>query len=327
MSTEMPQVTATQRYNTFDYLRLFLALEVVYFHASRSCVGHSYPMMLVPVPSFLAISGYMILQSWRTSSGPGIFWIKRGTRILPAFLCSFVLVGVLHGSHNVWRAFLNWLSFGQIWSVNTPLWSLSCEEVIYLALSVCCTLALVNRRGVAIVAAVLSAVYLIFSYVHPTHGLDYLALPMAFSLGLFAREYEWTFRRLDCLFVTAYLLMLFGLIHPSYPVWTFFSCVATLVIGRNTYRLPPLPADYSYGIYVYHMPIIVFLARYRLDSSAFVLCLILGVAAVVVTSFHLVESPVMRLRSRWVHSKRASESSVLVRETLQHPAQEPASSP
>lgn len=296
--------TTQQRFATFDWLRLFLALEVAVVHAFDLIRGvQNVPSMVrclalfAAVPGFLSISGYMILQSWRSSATPGEFWIKRATRILPAFLCSFVLVGALFGSHEAGKAFLTWLRFGRFPSVNFPLWSLSCEEMIYGLLALSCIFGLVHRKSIAMATAISTAIFFICRI--PYHALthsDYLALPMCFCWGLLAREYEFrikfggvVFTLLALASTTAFYGLGYGF---AYPFRILFSCLAILELGRSDYHLPPLRVDYSYGLYIYHAPILAFLIARHYP----IWCMAIPICSIVLFSAHAFEQPAMKFR-------------------------------
>ena len=73
-----------QRYPLFDWLRLVLALEVVALHWFESVGLHRVTFLLgmfEQVPSFLALSGFMIAGSLASSRNMAHFWWKRFLRI------------------------------------------------------------------------------------------------------------------------------------------------------------------------------------------------------------------------------------------------------
>lgn len=292
-------------YPTFDYLRLVLALEVAvnHYYDIALGIGHvpswvRFCSVFVSVPSFLAISGFMILQSWRSSATPGEFWVKRVTRILPAFFSSLVLVGLLFGPREIGRALQTWGTFGFRQSVNYPLWSLSCEEVIYILLAVACLCGLVCRRSIAIATALTTLAFMAYRISHRPTMVDHFALPMCFCWGLFAREYGYRIRH-GALIFTALLIVSGYLCRVlqyswAYPFMVLFSCLSVLDLGRSNLRLPRLRVDYSYGLYIYHLPIVTYLIARHFP----VWSIVLSIAAVVAFSAHIIEQPVMRLRKR-----------------------------
>src|ERR1700674_5476989 len=169
-----------ERRNNFDLLRLVAALSGIFSHAfflSENSQDHDPLMMLTGgqtilgvggVFVFFTISGYLVTQSFDTTSSPLVFLAKRALRVFPGlFLCLAVCVFVI-GSlvtqlpladyfgrpepylfllHNAaLDVGYNRLPGVQFWPgniggiVNGPLWSLPCEVLMYLmlfALGVC----------------------------------------------------------------------------------------------------------------------------------------------------------------------------------------------
>src|SRR5579871_2393284 len=118
------------RYPLFDILRLVLALEVV--------SGHLFAPERVPaVAGFLAISGFLIPQSYRDSRSYGHFAWKRAVRILPALLAVLLAIALVGGLANSLLTLKYYLTFGfSAPSWDDALWSLPFEEALYACLAI-----------------------------------------------------------------------------------------------------------------------------------------------------------------------------------------------
>src|SRR5579872_5219447 len=81
-----------------DWLRLLLAVEVVWMHAQGVLPTHE-PLIMIPaVPAFIALSGFLIPASFQSSRSWGHFARKRALRVVPGFILSFILIWLLLGA-------------------------------------------------------------------------------------------------------------------------------------------------------------------------------------------------------------------------------------
>jgi peptidoglycan/LPS O-acetylase OafA/YrhL len=159
-----------ERRNNFDALRLVAAASVIFSHAFLLSQGRedNEPLKwltgqailgVVGVFVFFVISGFLVTQSYETTSSPWRFAAKRALRIYPGYLTCILLatvalgpllttlpIGAYFASGGTWD-FLLWnlvmnvehnslpgvrftgFEFGHI--VDGPLWSLPAEMVMY----------------------------------------------------------------------------------------------------------------------------------------------------------------------------------------------------
>lgn len=89
------------RDNSFNFIRLFAAIQVVFFHTYAALNLHSTfggtlffdALGLVPgVPIFFAISGYLITLSFERSKCLSSFYKKRIYRIYPALILNILVI-------------------------------------------------------------------------------------------------------------------------------------------------------------------------------------------------------------------------------------------
>ena len=299
----------TNRYPNFDILRLLLAAEVVFVHAwSTVDPNFGWNAYVMAVPAFLAISGFLVLQSYSESGSWGLFLKKRALRVLPALTVSLLLCLALFNWTAVYNSFLNWLT-GGLYTIpgiaNGPLWSLAWEELAYLALAgLWCSGA--YKRPFWIWLLLIISVGVVWSGSRLTpHTRIILFLMPAFFTGNLMFLY-----RVQLLKVNPFIpwLVFYVMLRWKYvPDANWFGGASLLLVqafavvwaGMAGAKIIPFRfPDLSYGVYVYHMPIVLFLATKFRVNSLFEMLLWLAVTLVpfALASWYLIEKPALRLR-------------------------------
>jgi peptidoglycan/LPS O-acetylase OafA/YrhL len=289
---------------------------------------------IVGVACFFVISGFLVTQSWRARANIAHFVAARALRIYPALAAAVVLTVVLAGLSSVldWRTFLGhprtidyvlhvttgWEMRHQLpgafpmnpapEDVNGSLWTLPIELRLYVAVLIAGVVGLLARP--IIFAGVLALALALVTWT-----------PGGFALLQFNP-------------MTQGMMLLFGLgslacvARDVVPVSLVLAGIAIAVVladpagfGRGMLLLPLLayvtlvaayhprlawPAfnrvgDYSYGVYVYSYPIQQTLVERipgvePMPLFALALALTLAVAAL---SWHCLEAPALRLKSRF----------------------------
>lgn len=303
---------------------MFLALEVVTIHV----YGHIHNwkqwawIPIAAVPSFLAISGFMVLGSLQRSGGARLFWTKRALRILPAFCGCLAVIYLLHGLTGLDLALRSYYTFGSQMknSPNGPLWSLSVEEVAYALMTVLAALGFYrsSRRVLAVGLFGAAVTFLAFLMLPDDREWRWriLMLVAPFFLGSayflnpkpFAKIGPWALP----LAVLGQTGWWYGI---SIPIWerTFpihllnaasnlfgvvFGAIAVLHIGTMKWQIKPLPVDISYGVYVYHSPLLVWLFHGGMRGWAFVAAGYSAAIVVSLASYLILERPALRLKER-----------------------------
>ncbi len=179
------------RANNFDFLRLSLALCVVYTHSFHAVVNgtamepfkdftHGQAgLASIAVDGFFIISGFLVTQSFLRSASIGSYFWKRVARVYPGFvvcmLLSAVLVAPVAGAASVYSSFvLRVLSFlfqtlqlrefkyvhafagNPVHIINLAVWTIPIEFGCYLCLAVLGVLRILKRR--ALVLAIFAGV-------------------------------------------------------------------------------------------------------------------------------------------------------------------------
>lgn len=179
----MEGLTTRGQDNSFDILRLFWAVMVLFSHCFALPQGGNRHEPLaaltngqttfgsLAVDAFFVISGFLITQSWLRSKGQADYLRKRVRRIYPGFLVAALfcaaIVGppasdsvsaYLHGFHPlrfVWSALtLSLLALPPVFAhlpfyseINGSLWTIRYEFWCYLLLAALGALGLLQKRG------------------------------------------------------------------------------------------------------------------------------------------------------------------------------------
>jgi len=271
------------RLNNFDYLRLFLALEVVGLHTFDISNPGFFRSPIPPVPAFLCLSGFLIPGSFSASRSWKHFAWKRILRVYPALLVSLVLVTVVFGVGNLPVTLLTYLTAGMLGmaSGNRALWSLMIEEVCYAWHAVSQLRGFWNAR----LCALLLGTSFAASCAPHLPGRVFLGLFACFFAGnliYFMRD------KLSRIPLWIWLVALAGLmagcaVYWEGPVYQLLSVPASFMAVMAALRLPQIRfrmPDLSYGTYVYHLPLLA-----ALRSRGFQGFELLGVGVVATLAF------------------------------------------
>lgn len=310
--------------NGFDCLRLIAAALVVVHHAR--VLNGAAPWMIgwgpdpgaLGVGIFFVISGYLVTASLRRTPGVGVFLAKRVLRIAPGLLAALLLTALVLGplvsdlpvadyfgdAAPLLYVLKNLSLYAVTYDlpgvfadapypnvVNGSLWSLRLEFTAYLCLAALGALRLARAPVLAGLALLAGGAFLV---VHFT-GLD--TRGELARLASLATLNGW-------LFLCGAALEAFDVKPPAWtaavglvllptPAWFLGLPLAVVALGRMP--APRLPADLSYGLYIYSFPLQQVLAEHgRLDVLTS-LALALPFAA---ASWFLVEKPALRLKAR-----------------------------
>lgn len=325
------EFSVTDRYPNFDLLRVLLALEVVVAHAwylTDPTFGSG--GVIMAVPAFLAISGFLVLKSYEDSDTWGTFMRKRALRLLPALVVSMVLCWALFDGVAVYGAFINWISgglFAPQGMVNTPLWSLAWEELAYLCLALLWTAGAYQRPWAIWILLSASMLIVYISQDIASQQLIILQLMPAFFIGNLAYLHRERLLKVDP--GLPWLLLVMVILSPNIPflnplvnhneaTQVSFQAFAVVWVGMAGFRAVSFRfPDISYGLYIYHWPLIAYLLHHKLatTSTEMAMWLPIPLLAVCLASWYLVEKPALRLKPQGAtgavpqntqHSSRAS---------------------
>ncbi len=294
----------------------------------------------IAVDCFFIVSGFLIFRSCQRSSGLASYFNKRIRRIFPAYYTVILLTAfglpLLTGyaeqifASKEWLhyllanlSFLNFLQpaipgtflFNPMQSVNPPLWTIKVELMFYASVPfIFFLMKKMRRRLVLITIYVLSVAYsLTLLSMYQTRPLDlYLKLEkqlpgqLSFFIsggGLYLyfslfKQYWWKLLipGLIILFLqTTLLLQIFYPFALAVAVISFAVCLPSL---GNWGKF----GDISYGVYIYHFPIIQLftgLGWFNRYPWAVFCLLIATILTTAMLSYHLIERPFLQKSSHY----------------------------
>ncbi len=301
----------------------------------------------VAVGVFFVISGMFVSRSWMGDPHLGRFAARRVARIVPGlFVCLLVTTVVAVGWFSTfgwaglaesapWRyIFGNTVLHGLVYHIppehlripgvlggqplNGPLWTLYWEGRMYVMVALIGLAAALPlrswMRAVALFLLLAAIVYpeIVSGYVWETRMWSLFLTGIV--LQTMAPEVNIGWRHVAC----AVALVLLNWTRsadqtPSPLTWFGIALVAvTLALCAGSARLPRWAShlqrhDYSYGIYIWHWPVIVML-REALPPMGPKRLTVVSLAVVIplaMMSWHLVERPSLRAVRRWL--RRDSE--------------------
>ncbi len=307
----------------------------------------------IAVDCFFVVSGFLIFRSFDRSSTTSSYLNKRVRRIYPAYFSVVVLAAFLlpflfaqpatdllfssQWFHYFFSnlAFLNFLqpdlpgifTANPLQVINPPLWTIKIEVMFYLSIPL--IFLLFKNRKQWLVLCGLYATSLAYSFfflhLHATQGLEiYLKLEkqlpgqLTFFLsggGLYL--YFPLFRKYwkSCLFLAALTILFqeYLLLQPLYP----FALAITVI--SFALCLPYLGnwgkfGDMSYGVYIYHFPIIqIFTSLSLFNGQVWIRFtgLVLTILATAFFSYHCIERPFLKRSSHYRQAAEKTESPCL----------------
>lgn len=336
---------AALRVNNFDALRLLLATGVMFYHLhelTRQSALHGLAKLTnstALVQSFFVISGFLIFMSYEKSRSLRDYLEKRVRRIYPAYVVVILLCATAGlfltrlpladylsrttlkylGTNLAFLVFLQPTLPGVfesnvIHAVNGSLWTLKIEAFFYVCVPPLCWIMRRFHRGY--VLALLYLASIVYAETLQRHGHHELARQFPGQLCFFVAGaalyyyFEKFSKHAALWFVLALGILR---IDRVWPVdWLIPACIGVVTVFLACclppVRWPGRMGDLSYGVYIYHFPIIQTLEHYGVfrwnpfAGLALTVALTFGLAF---ASWHLVEKRFLRRSS---HYRRAAEA-------------------
>ena len=317
--------------NNFDLIRLLAALMVVFGHSFQlfrndgysEPVSHYFPDLNcggLAVDIFFFLSGLFITASFVNSPSSRAFIIMRLFRIWPALIvCTIVtvfLVGPVVSKLTVFQYFNSKITWSYLFrnitlqnvrfflpgvfdanhnprTVNGPLWTLPVEVGCYFLIFVMGIMYVFKEKWFTI---------LIFTTLILLYALNYEQLFIYWNKPVpffFAGSLAFILRK-HIVIDYKICLGLIALIFIHYNIILLYTAIiyAVLVIGSSgIVRKIKLPADYSYGIYIYGWLTQQVLSYYipGITSCKSLLITIPGVFLIASLSWHFIEHPFLKM--------------------------------
>ncbi len=293
----------------------------------------------VAVHSFFIVSGFLIFMSYERSSTVKSYFIKRFKRIAPGYITVIVLAFLLlsflstlplksyFSSLESWQyLFINLSTLGfahgslpgvftenPITAVNGPLWTIKVEVMFYLSIPLIALLyPKLGKTKTLIAIFLLSVLYFysmetLYSQTHnPLYGILIHQLPgqmMFFSAGaLLYYHHDLFLKYKHQIFILAVIIYLVTKEVSVYPLYALSLSVMVVYLATGIRYLGHIAkyGDLSYGIYIWHFPLIqTFIALHFFDTNPWLAFLALTGLVLFISwlSWHLVEKPFLSKKS------------------------------
>jgi exopolysaccharide production protein ExoZ len=319
---------------TIQYLRAFAAIAVVIAHVGKQLhlpfnVGGG------GVDLFFVISGFIMIAILRDETTPAGFMANRIKRIVPLYwmATTVMVLGTLAGlfprlSIDPWHVVASYLFIpaqlggeGPIWPILAPGWTLNYEMLFYALVAL-----LLPLRRPALIATALTLIFgtaiALGQWFRPTHPLlvaysDAVTLEFVFGawIAVWWRSGKWWPRSIGVPAILLGILIATVLVTLQIALWRSIALgipAALLVIGvlslerQGEVEREPISAflgDASYSIYLWHgLAISVTAMIGRMLGMPLALTFAIAIVAGIVggvSSYLIVERPLMRLFKRW----------------------------
>jgi peptidoglycan/LPS O-acetylase OafA/YrhL len=314
--------------NNFDGLRLLGALLVIVSHQFalsgrwEPTTSEGIKLGSVGLAMFFAISGHLVLQSWRNDPHLMRFAARRFLRIWPAWaavVAITTLAYLLASEHTrpyasqYWKnllglRFYDFPAFSEnpMHDTNGPMWTITKEIRCYVLLV---ALALVSRRYLqgALVATAVGLGVLAIA-LHLTVFMDLLAF---FVGGAIAGSVPRSIRALAA--SVGLLCLAAGFQQTAFHLLAPAACIEIGTRSWPALRSAGRFGDLSYGMYLWGWPVqqlgVLWLGRetpYLVLLSVTIAC----AGAIAWLSWHLIEKTAMRLKPRNPIQKRTAATNL-----------------
>lgn len=295
---EVSLSTLKNRDNNFDFLRQFAAFLVIVGH-SESLTGSSHSgfwgvsVSTFGIQVFLAVSGYLVTESWMNSRNLSTFIRKRISRIFPGLIVCILLTTFVLGpsltsltakeyfSHDGTYLYLNNILLYPVYSlpgvfesntypnaVNGSLWSLPVEFACYIVIA---SVGLLLGRQSPLFAIISSFVMIIYAnLVLVSHSPVVIwgsplreafeVMPFFFAGCFFRLLPNGVVFRTDLVIIAVACLTAVSLLRPELHWCINWILVTYVILCFGVSRSPVIGGvgrwgDPSYGMYLYAFPI------------------------------------------------------------------------
>ena len=283
-----------------DYVRLSLALQVVWLHC-----WHSTWMPLYAVPCFIAVSGFCVLGSLDRSKTYGEFAWKRFLRVQPLLLVSLVVTAAIFGLPGLKQSSVAYLTMGMVGGATFggTLWSVGAEDFLYCVMAAWHKLGVYARPWLVWVLFAASVVPMIHHYVPPTAAGRPWLLP-SFLVGSLIYLHREQLAK-----VPSWLWLLLipapMLYHGLALSPTVDSAVILLIGAFGPQPKQGLKVDLSYSVYLVHPIILTLLTPVLSGWALWWATCVIGVPICVACWFGI-EKPFLALKTRRLLDQKAN---------------------
>lgn len=299
----------------------------------------------IAVDSFFVVSGFLIFMSFESSSSIKSYFLKRIKRILPAYVvvvlfCAFLFAFLSSASFGEYFNFtwikyvffnLLFLNFIQptlphvfennfMQAINGSLWTIKIEVMFYISVPIIWIFLSRYNKIIVITLIYMGAVVYseLFSFLADKYNTKIFLIlekqlpgQLAFFIsGALLYYYYNFFHKKSFIILIVAILALF--LHKFFDLYVIYPIALAIVIIYFTSIFKYLGnfgkyGDLSYGIYIWHFPIIqIFIHLNLLNNFPIIgyVSLIFSVFLMAFLSWHFVEKPFLRRDSHYKLSEK-----------------------
>lgn len=322
----------------FSQLEVFLRLEEIFNPK-------------VAVDGFFIVSGFLIFMSFERSSSLASYIKKRSTRILPGYIAvivicavAFSLISSVSFKQYFNLAFLKYIFFNlltlnflqptlpgvfetnRIQAVNFPLWTIKVEIMFYITVPFIAYILGKTNKFLAIGAIYLLSILYSTAIMQLSGRLDASTIvqleqqlpgQMAFFIsGALLYYYFNKFRQNILLFLPLAVLVII-LHNHAFNIYLLYPLALAAIVIYFALIFKYLGnfgkyGDFSYGIYIWHFPILQLLDHYKMfDNPSLAIPLsFISIFFVAFLSWHLIEKPFLSRKSHYVAAEATAKEYV-----------------
>jgi len=286
-----------------------LALEVVVAHIIPILYqGIYWPGFLMAVPAFLAVSGFLVLGSYANNPQIIPFLIKRSLRIFPGLIASVFLCWLILGSEYAANSVMIFLT-GKftITEGNIPLWSLIWELLAYVILIILWSLGAYKSKVALTLLLAISvglSYYICAENYHPKYQILSF-LPISFLIGNVFFLLRDVTKKIHFGYSLCFFIFVVIFFSSSYretlvaPLPVILQAIAVVWLGSSNVPVTTKSfPDISYGLYIYHYPILIWFSQKSpvMNSMQTLLALAIILPSVSLISWYFIEKPALNIK-------------------------------
>lgn len=318
-------IERVRRDNCFDFLRYFFAFSLILVHFCTLTDTEQFWFISgqMRVKAFFTITGFLVVYSFLRRKSLKVYCWKRILRIMPAYVTTIIvcyLIGFFFSTASISEYFFSFQSFKYLIAnltfmnfvepslpglftensygsfVNGSLWSMKLEVLFYIFVPVFVWLMKKYHK-----LYVLCGILIILSIYNTFYDNSFCTMIYFFSGTTILLYFDWFCKHIKWVLPICIIFLSLTLID-DYPLLSYLEpIVFSAIIVGTAYYCKPLNFlqrydNISYGLYLYHFPVIQVLVQYRLHQYniylAFTVALLLTIL-LSIASWYLIEKPML----------------------------------
>lgn len=319
-------IERVKRDNCFDFLRYLFAFSLILVHFCTLTDTEQFWFISgqMRVKAFFTITGFLVVYSFLRRKSLKVYCWKRIVRIMPAYITTILLcylVGYFFSTASATDyyfssqslkylvanlSFMNFIEpclpglftdniYGPF--VNGSLWSMKLEVIFYILVPlIVFQMQKVNKTIVLVIVYILLTIYNQF-FDNSVNTFIYFFSGTAILLYFdwFCQHIKWIFP-----FCLVYMIIIFFFDYSF--LYYIEPLIFSAIIVGIAYYCKPLNFlqrydNISYGLYLYHFPVIQVLVQYKLHQHniyiTFIFALIITILLAII-SWYIIEKPMLQ---------------------------------